>query len=113
TNALLVGKNNSWAYLTAASASSIPDAPRDRAELERRARAKEEDAERQAAGRERQLAALRAAAVPVTLGDHDPGVKMTLRVAADRIAQAGGRVELDGNRLVVSPPTGANTFGPE
>jgi hypothetical protein len=33
TNAVLVGKNNSWAYLTTAAASGIGNAPRDLAEL--------------------------------------------------------------------------------
>jgi hypothetical protein len=111
TNAVLVGKGNTWAYLTAASASSISNAPRDLAELERRARAAEEQAERQAAERERKLATLRTTAVPVTSGDLDPTLKMTLAQAAERIEQEGGRIDLERERLVVFLPSGAGTFG--
>jgi len=99
TNAVLVGKNNSWAYLTSAAASSIGNAPRDLAELERRARHAEEQAKRQAAEHERKLAALRNAAAPVSIGDVEPALGMTLRGAAERIDQAGGKVELDRGRL--------------
>ena len=66
TNAILVGKNNSWAYLTSAAASSVSNAPRDAAELDRRARDAEEQAKREAVERERKLAALRMVAAPVT-----------------------------------------------
>jgi hypothetical protein len=113
TNAVLVGKNNTWAYLTSVAASGIGNAPRDLAELERRARKADEEAERAAAAHDAKLAALRAAAVPVTLGDIEPGLRVTVRAAAERIDQAGGTVELDGGRLVVSLPPGANTFGPD
>jgi hypothetical protein len=94
TNAVLVGKNNSWAYLTTTAASGFRDAPRDLAELERRARERDEQAKRQAAEAERKLAALRAAAQPVTTGDVDPALRFTLAQAAERIARAGGKVEL-------------------
>jgi hypothetical protein len=107
TNAVLLGKRNSWAYLTAASASSTGNAPRDRAELERRARDAEEQAERQAAERERALAALRNSAAPVTAGDIESALKWTLRGAAERIDQAGGKIEVARDRLVVSLPPGA------
>ena len=111
TNAVLVGKNNSWAYLTAASASSMSNKPRDRAEVERRARDAEAQAERQRAEHERNLVALRAAAVPVTTGDLDPAMRMTLAQAGERIDQAGGRIEVDHGRLIVCLPAGAGTFG--
>jgi hypothetical protein len=111
TNAVLVGKHNSWAYMTAAAASGITNAPRDLAELERRARHAEEQAKRQAAERERNLAALRAAAVPVTAGDFDATLKMTLAQAAERIDQAGGRIEVDHGRLDIALPPGAAIFG--
>jgi hypothetical protein len=114
TNAVLVGKNNSWAYLTSAPASSLGNAPRDRAELERRARDAEEQAERQAAEHQRTLAALRNLAAPVTTGDIEPALKWTLRGAAERIDQTGGKIEVARDRLVVSLPPGAGkTWGSE
>jgi hypothetical protein len=78
THAVFVNDDGSWNYLTAAAASGRKDAPKDRAELERRAREAEEHAKRQAAQRERELAALRKSAVPVTSGDVDGALKWTL-----------------------------------
>jgi hypothetical protein len=69
TNAVLLGRRNDWAYLTAAAASAVSNAPRDLAELQRRAGEADEHAQRQAVEHERKLAALRKSAVPVMIGD--------------------------------------------
>jgi hypothetical protein len=112
THSVFVNDDGTWTYLTAAAASGRKDAPKDRASLEQRARHAEQQAQRQATERERNLSALRKAAVPVTSGDIDQALQFTLREAADRIDQAGGKIEADGDRLVVSLPPGAGkTWG--
>lgn len=46
-------------------------------------------------------------------GDVAPALQLTLRQAADRIDQAGGKIEVRRDRLVVSLPPNAATFGRE
>jgi hypothetical protein len=113
TNALLVGKANSWAYLTAVSASSIGNPPRDLAELERRAAKAAEDAKRQRAAQEQRLRELRKQATPVTVGWLDSTLRMTLAEAAEWVNAAGGRIELrkGDDALVVSLPPSEMGWG--
>ncbi len=107
THAVYVNDDGSWNYLTAAAASGRENAPKDRAELERRARDAQEQTERQAAEQERHLGALRKTAQPVTSGDLDRALSMTLAQAAEHIDRAGGKLEVHRDRLVVSLPPGA------
>jgi hypothetical protein len=70
-------------------------------------RERDEQAKRQAAEAERELAVLRKSAAPVTTVDVDPALRFTLAQAAERIDQAGGKIELRRDRLVVCLPPGA------
>jgi hypothetical protein len=116
TNAIVVGKDNSWAYLTSAAASGVRDAPTHRGELERRAREAEEVTQRQEAAQAQRLRELREMAQPVTLGDLDPAMRaVTLAEAHDRVIGAGGKVELrkgDGELVVSLPPSAYGWGGP-
>jgi hypothetical protein len=62
-------------------------------------------AEQQERERQAQLKALRKTAAPVTFGHLESAARgVTLAEAARRIVNAGGRVEVEGGRLVVSLP---------
>jgi hypothetical protein len=74
THAVLVDDDLSWGFFVAAKHSGKRDAPAHVGELERRDR----EAKRQAAGQERRLRELRKQAKPVTLGDLDRAMRMTL-----------------------------------
>jgi hypothetical protein len=55
---------------------------------------------------------LRKEARPVTVSDLDGGERLTLREAAERIEQAGGKLELKAGRLVVHlPPSALGQWG--
>jgi hypothetical protein len=117
THAVIMDDPSHWAFLVSAKASGRSDAPAHIGELEARAAKAEEDAKRQAAGRERTLRELPKQARPVTLGDlyfEDHGMRLTLAQAGRRITDAGGRVELNKRgELVVALPPSAYAYGAE
>lgn len=62
--------------------------------------------------RDRELARLRKEARPVTVSDLDGGERLTLGAAAERIKEAGGKLELRAGRLVVQlPPEALGLWG--
>jgi hypothetical protein len=75
------------------------------AELEVRREREAKAAERQERERQARLKEVRKSARPVTFAHVEPSTHgVTLAEAARRIANAGGRVEVEGGRLVVSLP---------
>jgi hypothetical protein len=107
THAILLEDNGAWGFLILAAACQDEGAPTTVAELEERARRREEARARQAEEAKAELERRRRQATPVTLDDlaHD-GERVTLRQAGERVVQAGGRLDVRGSRLVVSLPPG-------
>jgi hypothetical protein len=107
THAVLVDDDLRWGFLVSAKASGRKDAPSHVGELAGRAKRAEDEAKRQAAERERNFQRLRKSAVPVTSGDVNDALKFTLAAAHEKVLQAGGKVEIRDNRLIVCLPPGA------
>jgi hypothetical protein len=112
-HALLVDRHNNWTFVTAAAATGRKDAPRDGRELEQRRKREEEAKRKTQEEHERALAQRRETAPPVTTGRLDPQMHMTLREAAQRIHNAGGRLEGGDSLVVYLPPAHAVWGAPE
>jgi len=109
THSIEILSSGDWRYLTSAAASQRQDAPRDRAELEARAKRRERAIARQEKERETALKAARITARTVTLADVDPslrGAPETLRGCVERLEQLGGYLRVSRGRLDVRVPPG-------
>lgn len=108
-HAVVVEKDGSHGFVTAARASRMPDPPTTEAELGIREKRRQRAEKRREEERQSRIKAARISARVVLLTDVDPslrGAPETLRGAAERLADLGGYVRVTRGRVEVRVPPG-------